>query len=203
IRRYTTDIIMSVAFGVKSNCIKEGDNEFRYWGKKIFETHPFWTALSVFMPQIMNFFSIPFHKRSVTDFFIKTFRENMEYRQSHNIIKHDFMNQLIQLMEKDYVESDDMKDINNSSNMSRLTLLEAISQAFVFFAAGFETSSTTATFCSYELAQHQDIQDKLRNEIDEILKNHGELTYNAVNEMTYLHKVINGKLIIYIIYILP
>ncbi|GAB1868967.1 Probable cytochrome P450 6a14 [Camponotus japonicus] len=189
--RYTTDIIMSVAFGVKSNCIEEGDNEFRYWGKKIFETHPFWSALSVFMPEIMNFFSIPFNKRSVNDFFIKTFRENVEYRQSHNIIKHDFMNLLIQLMEKGYVESDDMKDINNSSSMNRLTLLEAIAQAYIFFAAGFETSSTTATFCLYELAQHQDLQDKLRNEIDEILKNHGELTYNAVNEMTYLHKVIN------------
>jgi len=86
-----------------------------------------------------------------------------------------------------------------TASKNRLTLLEAIAQAYVFFAAGFETSSTTATFCLYELAQHQDLQDKLRNEIDEILKNHGELTYNAVNEMTYLHKVINGKLIIYIV----
>ncbi|KAL6448751.1 hypothetical protein ACFW04_000513 [Cataglyphis niger] len=75
--------------------------------------------------------------------------------------------------------------------MNRLTLLEAIAQAFVFFIAGFETSSTTATFCLYELAQQQDLQDKLRKEIDEILKKHGELTYNAVNEMTYLHKVVN------------
>jgi len=78
-------------------------------------------------------------------------------------------------------------------------LSEAVAQAFVFFAAGFETSSTTATFCLYELAQHQDLQDKLRNEIDEKLESHGELTYNAVNEMTYLHKVINGKLITYIV----
>jgi len=105
---------MSTAFGVKSNCIQEGDNEFRYWGKKIFEFHPFWIALAIFMPQILNFFSIPLNKRDIREFFMKTFRDNVEYRQSHNIIKHDFMNLLIQLMEKGYIESDDMRDIDKS-----------------------------------------------------------------------------------------
>ncbi|KAL6448742.1 hypothetical protein ACFW04_000513 [Cataglyphis niger] len=190
--RYTTDIIMSTAFGVKSNCMKEGDNEFRYWAKKILEIHPFWTALSIFTPQVLDFFSIPINNRGATEFLTKTFRDNVEYRKTHNIVNHDFMNLLIQLMEKGYIEPDDMKDVvNKSSTMNRLTLLEAIAQAFVFFIAGFETSSTTATFCLYELAQQQDLQDKLRKEIDEILKKHGELTYNAVNEMTYLHKVVN------------
>ncbi|XP_029671912.1 probable cytochrome P450 6a14 isoform X1 [Formica exsecta] len=190
--RYTTDIIMSTAFGVKSNCIKEGDNEFRYWGKKVLKMHPFWIALSIFTPQVLDFFSIPFNDRGATEFITKTFQNNVEYRKTHNIVKHDFMNLLIQLMEKGYVEPDDMKDVvDKSSTMNRLTLLEAVAQASVFFIAGFETSSTTAMFCLYELAQQQDLQNKLRKEIDEILKKHDELTYNAVNEMTYLHKVIN------------
>lgn len=72
-------------------------------------------------------------------------------------------------------------------------MLEAAAQAYVFFLAGFETSSTTATYCLYELAQHQDIQNEVRKEIDKIFKKHGELTYDAVNEMTYLHKVVNGN----------
>lgn len=72
-------------------------------------------------------------------------------------------------------------------------MLEAAAQAYVFFLAGFETSSTTATYCLYELAQYQDIQNKVCKEIDETLKKYGELTYNAVNEMTYLHKIINGN----------
>ncbi|XP_072764861.1 probable cytochrome P450 6a14 [Anoplolepis gracilipes] len=193
--RYSTDIIMSTAFGVKSNCIEEGDNKFRYWGKTMFEEHPFWSVLSAFMPQVLVFFSIPFLDRGVTKFFTQIFQNNVKYRQTHNIVKYDFMNLLIQLMEKGYVEPDDV-DIDESSptNINKLTLLEAAAQAFVFFAAGFETASTTATFCLYELAQQQDLQDKICKEIDEILKKHGELTYNAVNEMTYLHKVINESL---------
>ncbi|XP_029670025.1 probable cytochrome P450 6a20 [Formica exsecta] len=79
----------------------------------------------------------------------------------------------------------------NLATVNKLTMLEAAAQAYVFFLAGFETSSTTATYCLYELAQHQGIQDKIRQEIDEMLKQHGGLTYNAVNEMIYLHKVVN------------
>ena len=72
-------------------------------------------------------------------------------------------------------------------------MTEATAQSFAFFAAGFETSATTMTFTMYELSQHQDIQDKLRKEIDEMLAKHDDLTYDVVNNMTYLHKVISGK----------
>jgi len=67
-------------------------------------------------------------------------------------------------------------------------------QAFVFFLAGFETSSTTMTFCLYELSLHQDIQDRVRQEIDVVLQKHdGKLTYEGIQEMVYLDKVVSGK----------
>lgn len=75
---------------------------------------------------------------------------------------------------------------------NKLTMTEAAAQAYVFYLAGFETSSTTATFCLYELAQKQDMQNKVREEIQTQIEKHGGLTYDAVNDMTYLHKVISG-----------
>jgi hypothetical protein len=75
-----------------------------------------------------------------------------------------------------------------------LTMNSLAAQAFVFYIGGFETSSTTMTFCLYELSLHQDIQERLRDEIDVVLKKHnGKLTYEAIQEMEYLDKVVSGK----------
>jgi cytochrome P450 family 6 len=64
----------------------------------------------------------------------------------------------------------------------------------VFFLAGFETSSTTMTFCLYELAMNPDIQERLRAEIDTVLQKHGgNITYESIFEMEYLEKVVDGK----------
>ncbi|KYN10953.1 putative cytochrome P450 6a20, partial [Trachymyrmex cornetzi] len=193
--RYSTDVIMSTAFGIESNCIEDPNNKYRGYQKKILEIHPIWIALSMFAPKVMDFFCIPFTDQSVTSFYTNMFRETVEYRQSHNIVRYDFVNLLLQLMKRDYVDPDDDKKITNvSSTVNKLTLTEATAQSYVFFVAGFETSSTTATYALYELAQHQDIQDKVRKEIDEVLQKHGELTYDAVCDMTYLHKVVNETL---------
>ena len=79
-------------------------------------------------------------------------------------------------------------------NVTGLSMNSLAAQAFVFFVGGFETSSTTMTFCLYELSLHQDIQDRLREEIDDVLQKHdGKVTYEGIQEMEYLDKVVSGK----------
>lgn len=68
-----------------------------------------------------------------------------------------------------------------------------MANAYQFFAAGFETTSSTIGFALYELAINEDIQNKLRTEIRETIENHGGLSYEALQEMKYLHMVICGK----------
>ena len=68
-----------------------------------------------------------------------------------------------------------------------------ISQALLFFLDGFETSSVTMSNTLYELALHQDIQDKLRCEIKEVMEKDKQLTYENVKNMKYLNKVFKGK----------
>lgn len=71
---------------------------------------------------------------------------------------------------------------------------QAAAQAFVFFAAGFETSSTTLSFVFYELAVNPEIQKKLQNEIDSNLEeNDQKLTYEGITKMEYLEWVVQGE----------
>lgn len=66
-------------------------------------------------------------------------------------------------------------------------------QAFVFFVAGFETSSTTLSNALYELALNPLIQDKLREEIqDELEITKGKLFYDRIKNLKLLHMVFQG-----------
>ncbi|KAJ8944235.1 hypothetical protein NQ314_009512 [Rhamnusium bicolor] len=76
-----------------------------------------------------------------------------------------------------------------------LTIEEIAAQSFVFFIAGFETSSTTMTFALYELATHQDLQEKVRNEIKTVLAKHdNQITYDSLSELKYMKQVIDGNI---------
>jgi cytochrome P450 family 6 len=67
-------------------------------------------------------------------------------------------------------------------------------QVCVFFLGGFETAATSMSFCLYELSLNQDVQRRLREEIDHVLKEHkGNFTYNALEQMEYLDHVVAGQ----------
>jgi cytochrome P450 family 6 len=69
-----------------------------------------------------------------------------------------------------------------------------VAQAFSFLVGGYETSATTLSFALYELALHPEIQHRLRAEILQVLKKHnGELTYDGMQEMSYLDRVVSGE----------
>lgn len=67
-------------------------------------------------------------------------------------------------------------------------------QAFIFFGAGFETSSSTISFCLHELAVNKNVQDSLREEIRKTKnENSGEITWDDLKNMKYLDMVFKGK----------
>lgn len=77
-----------------------------------------------------------------------------------------------------------------------MSINEMAAQTWVFYLAGFETSSSVMSFCLYELAKNQEIQTKIQTEIDEIIMKHnGEISYASVGEMKYLEACIDGKIL--------
>lgn len=71
-------------------------------------------------------------------------------------------------------------------------------QAFLFFAAGSETTAATAAFTIYELAMNADILAKVLEEVDQTLASHNikkgqKLSYEALQQIKYLDLCIMGK----------
>jgi len=118
----------------------------------------------------------------------------VEYREKNNIVRNDFMQLLIDL--KNNIKNGDNGDHGSSQHDGKgLTMEEIAAQAFVFFIAGYETSSTTMTYCLFELALNQDVQDKVRQEVNAVLEKYdGKLTYDAIMEMKYMRQVIDETL---------
>jgi len=104
---------VSLVFGIRTNCIEQPDNEFHHLGYKVCQGKSLWILLSMLVPQIMNFFSIPLTDQCVSKFFKAVFENIVSHRRSNNIVKQDFMNMLMQLMEKGHL--DDKGDITDGS----------------------------------------------------------------------------------------
>jgi len=69
-----------------------------------------------------------------------------------------------------------------------------VAQALTFLIAGYETSASTLTFALYELALHPEIQQSVRAEILQVLREHGgKLTYDGIQDMSYLDRVVSGE----------
>lgn len=185
--RFTTDIIGTCAFGIECNSLKDPDAEFREMGRKVFE-EPRYKPMQLFLMnsfrELANFLGFKVNREDVLHFFMNVVRETVDMREKNNISRNDFMDLLIKLKNKEVDES----------GLGGLTIEEVAAQAFIFFLAGFETSSTTMTFCLYELATNPEIQEKARQQAREVLKRHdGKFTYEAMMDMQYIDQVINGK----------
>lgn len=196
--RYATNVIASVAFGIDIDCIKNPDHEFRKQGKKVFSAtikNGFRNFLAFLSPAFMKTFKIRIFDKDVYEFMRSVVEQNLEHREKHNVVRKDFFQLLMQLRNTGSVQLDDQWDVTKNTGGKTLSLDELTAQAFVFWLAGFETSSTTMSFCLYEIAKHPEIQRKVQAEIDEVLaKNGGNLTYDSINEMKYLEACIDESL---------
>lgn len=190
---YTTTVIASVAFGLDVNAIADPDTPFRKYGRQFFQNS--WKNglrnLAKFIsPKLMHWFRLKLLDDDIEEFFFDMVKQTMALREEHNVVRKDFFQTLIQLRNAGYIQSDDnweTKMIPEEEKDKNLTVNELSAAAFVFYAAGFETTSSTISFCLYELAKNLEAQRMVQEEIDAVLERHnGQYTYDAINEMKYL-----------------
>ncbi|XP_062562557.1 cytochrome P450 6a8-like [Armigeres subalbatus] len=193
---FTTDVIGTCAFGIECNTLNNPDSDFLKYGKMVFEQKLSIMAKFIFASLFKDLgraLGIKLVEADLENFFMGLVRETVEFREKNNVQRNDFMNLLLQLKNKGRLL--DQLDEGELIESRGLTMDELAAQCFVFFIAGFETSSTTMNFCLYELAKNPDIQEKLRVEIEKaIASNDGQVTYDLVMGHRYLDNVVNETL---------
>ncbi|XP_046425765.1 probable cytochrome P450 6a13 [Neodiprion virginianus] len=188
--KFTTDVIGSCVFGIQMNSLSDEDAAFRKMGRKITDSSSFWSRFTLLVqassPWLFKKLKLSLTSPDVEEFFLRITREAFEYREKNNVQRHDFIDLLRNLKNTDQKLGEDDVVFDDK-------LLTA--QAYVFFGAGFETSSTTIGYALHELAVHQDIQERLRKELREMqAANKGEITWDGLQGMKYLDKVFQETL---------
>ncbi|XP_061722208.1 cytochrome P450 6B2-like [Cydia pomonella] len=192
--RYTLDAICSVSFGVDTNLMEKEEsdknNPFRIMGDMIFEISTY-RALKANARAIWPgvFYGLGFENfpSEIKSFFSKLVNGICEDRQHKPTSRNDFID-LILAMKIDGKLTFAGDNIWGDKKIE-LEVDDDLIVALVvgFFAAGFETSSTTLSMCLYELAKNKEAQARTHEEIDEYLKKtDGKITYESITEMPYL-----------------
>ncbi|XP_046593944.1 uncharacterized protein LOC107216955 [Neodiprion lecontei] len=180
--KYTTDVIGTCVYGLQVNSLANPNAEFRKYGRRMFDFT--WKRGAemmaiFFIPGITNFFGSTLFEGESSNFMKKVFWETLTTRMRTGLKRNDLIDLLIELRNN---QTDD--------DLFQFTDENMVAQAAVFFAAGFETSSTLVSFTLHELSLQPELQTKLREEILTALEeSDGKLSYDLVHNLPYLAKV--------------
>lgn len=208
--RYMNDIIALCAFGVTVNSFENPTNEFMTSGKKLVDfNNPMGFAkffgFRIF-PELMKMAKIQFFDSKTRGFFKDLILSTMDYRKKNNITRPDMVNLLMEVREGKSIRSDhDEKDnagfatvqesdVGKASHKREWSDDELIAQCFLFFLAGFDTSSTLMSFASYEIMINEDVQERLYQELKDHHESEGKLTYESLQKLKYLDMVVSETL---------
>lgn len=182
--RFTTDVIGTCALGIECNSLTNPNAEFREIGRIITKKRRHSPLVDTFLKGFREI-GWKLHVKAVLDevssFFMNAVHQTVEYREKNHINRNDFLDILMKLKE-------------SPDKNSAITLNEIVSQSFLFFIGGFETSSSALTFCLYELSLNRDLQEKARSKVKEAFEKYdGKFSYEMLMDMPYIDQIADGK----------
>ncbi|CAG9560427.1 unnamed protein product [Danaus chrysippus] len=189
--RYTTDFIGSCVFGLESDSLHDENSAFRKLGATIFNI----SAKDAIVMYLKQMFPRTFKKFKILGRVEKEMLalvdEVLRQRNYKSKGRNDFLDLMLECKEKGLITGDSIEFMNQDGSPQKatvdLTYSLIAAQVFVFFVAGFETTSSSTSITLHELAHHPKVQKKVQEEIDKVLKKYNnKLCYEAIKEMTYL-----------------
>ncbi|XP_037050616.1 probable cytochrome P450 9f2 [Bradysia coprophila] len=221
--RFTADGIATAALGFEGDCVKNENSEiFKIVKQSLADFTKFTSVLKFLLvsiaPKLYDLLGYQLVNSNVVEFLRHVTIDTMRDREENNITRPDVIQLLLEVRKgkgqlkskEDEVNDDELRnfsahqEFNVSTNKSTTSLNINdddlwIAQTFIFFVAGFNTTSHLLQTLTYELAKNQDIQQELFQEIQEVVSSlDGKpITYEALHKMKYLDCVISEGLRMY------
>ncbi|GFO30818.1 cytochrome p450 3a41-like [Plakobranchus ocellatus] len=214
--QYSTSIIAKTAFGLQADSIgEEEDDHFTYCAKNIFKTRSKFSFFFVlFLIRFKRFRSFLVHNlglyfpdpctKGSREYFTalltdaikeREAAEHMGSRHQHN----DFLQSLVSIkIATDAAAAKSTEETTNVPAVPKKTITseEVIGQSMLTILAAFETTASTLHFALFKLAENPDIQEKVFQEICEVVE-HDDPTNDELSRLHYLEQVIKETLRLY------
>lgn len=126
------------------------------------------------VPSIIKYFlRVPYFSKKVRDFFVEMTNNAIKYREENRIEQIDFLQYFM-----------DLKNKRKESNE------EIVSNEAMMFFDAVDTASLVIADTLRSIAENERVQEKLRDEIRETIKQFGEIDFDILmDKMPYLHQV--------------
>ncbi|CAH2049414.1 unnamed protein product, partial [Iphiclides podalirius] len=188
VQKYTIATISACAFGLDIDTLSDKMEALDRMDKIIF-TSSLANELDMMYPGILKKLNKSLFPTVIKNFFEDLVKRVVKDRNGVPSNRKDFMDLLLELRQEGEIQGAKRFDTEKQRTFE-LTDSIIAAQAFIFYAAGYETSATTMSFMLFELAKSPDVQEKMIAEVDEVLKTHnGEVTYEMLKDLKYMQKV--------------
>ncbi|CAL4066988.1 unnamed protein product [Meganyctiphanes norvegica] len=180
--RLTVDVIGTCAFGFESNCIEDESDEFE---KKLAKASN--QGMEVIFQILLFFISerladfLGFGVMARWKYFKDLLTHTIEQRRNSTIKRGDFLDLILEAQAAQAEPGSTKHEISSDT---------VIASSVIFLLAGYDTVRNTLVIAAHIIAQHQEEQEQLRQELQEIVEEHGSLNYQNVMEAKYLEAVI-------------
>uniref|UniRef100_A0A8C6XJ93 unspecific monooxygenase n=1 Tax=Naja naja TaxID=35670 RepID=A0A8C6XJ93_NAJNA len=196
---YSMDVITSTSFGINTDSINNPKDPFVQQVKKLMTSSllsPLFilSYVAPWLKPLLEKMNLSIFSNESMEFFARSITKLKEKRHSEIFLLFQGRVDFLQLMmdSQNSLTSHEMNGVNHT--YKGLTDSEILSQAIIFIFAGYETVSSALSYLMYELAIQPDIQQKLQEEIEEVLPNKAPITYEALMQIEYLDMVLSETL---------
>ena len=211
--KFSMDALASCAFGVDSESFTNSseDSEFVKQHKVLFKFGPkaiMNFILMIFAPTFVRKLLKPLGlgklQHDANAFFQNVVESSIKQRKECKTRRNDLVDLMIDATEGKLDATDDNVNVdvekpsitqdNKQTTPKDVEYDRIISTAFILLIAGYDTTATTMSYILYQLTMHQDIQEKLFEDIENAKENDGSLSYDTIQSLPFLDAVIHETL---------